>query len=334
MPAFAAGLPGVLVTQAARDGVPRALVAPGIDAPPLGGIAWAWLAGAIATLACVIVAQHRMAGRLKRAVPVRSRRMRRMLRRLRHRRRVTTAVRLSWRIGPGVAPCVTGLGRPTILLPRAARAWPASRLAAVLVHELEHVRRRDVHGWLLAELACCVLWFHPLAWRCAARYRIESDMACDDAVLDAGATPSRYADDLVRLVRGSRREMAAVAFAGRRWLSERVTAVLDPSRPRRPTPATLRAALALLSIVASLAIAVMTPAWTRRLPPAERRSTPRIVVRDVAVADGAGTRVVVTLAPGSGAAGPRRGETRTRKMVVVRPLDGAPRARATPAPER
>ncbi|MSV32679.1 MAG: hypothetical protein EXQ57_09175 [Bryobacterales bacterium] len=45
-------------------------------------------------------------------------------------------------------------------------------------------------------LACCLYWFHPLAWWAAAQQRKESEMACDDQVL-MGCSSDSYADGLV-----------------------------------------------------------------------------------------------------------------------------------------
>ena len=42
-------------------------------------------------------------------------------------------------------------------------------------------------GRLLAELACAVLWFHPLAWLALPRFRLDQELACDERVLAHGS---------------------------------------------------------------------------------------------------------------------------------------------------
>ncbi len=54
-------------------------------------------------------------------------------------------------------PVVCGLRRPVIVLPEAARQWPAERLRVVLAHESMHVRRKDLLWQAVAQCACVLL---------------------------------------------------------------------------------------------------------------------------------------------------------------------------------
>lgn len=64
-------------------------------------------------------------------------------------------------------PMTWGTWRPVILLPTAARNWPADQRRAVLLHELAHVRRHDAALGALAHLACALHWPNPLVWLAA-----------------------------------------------------------------------------------------------------------------------------------------------------------------------
>lgn len=124
---------------------------------------------------------------------------------------------------------------PVILLPAAAEEWSDERLEMVLRHELAHVRRRDLWWRLAGTLACCLFWFHPLAWWAAAQQRKESEMACDDQVL-TGCSSEQYASELVAVAReasGFPTPVAVMAMAKPRELEGRLLAVLDGSRRRR-----------------------------------------------------------------------------------------------------
>lgn len=131
------------------------------------------------------------------------------------------------------SPITFGWRRPAIVLPADAPAWLHEDLDRALVHELEHVRRRDWLVQLGARVACAVYWFHPLAWAAWRRLGLEAERACDDAVVDR-ADAGDYAAQLVTLARrlSTLPAAAALGMARRSDLALRVTALLDPSQPR------------------------------------------------------------------------------------------------------
>jgi beta-lactamase regulating signal transducer with metallopeptidase domain/HEAT repeat protein len=134
-----------------------------------------------------------------------------------------------------VVPFAFGVVRPTIVLPATAEEWTDERRGQVLVHEIAHVRRRDLVAHALARLACALYWFHPLVWVAARRLRAESERACDDFVLACGARASDYAGFLLDVVAAARRPSApalAVPMGRRRELEGRVIAILDPALKR------------------------------------------------------------------------------------------------------
>jgi beta-lactamase regulating signal transducer with metallopeptidase domain len=87
----------------------------------------------------------------------------------------------------------------TILLPRAARDWPARQRQAALLHERAHMDRGDWWVHMLAWVSCALLWFHPLAWWARRQLMLEAERAADDRVVLAGVQPSAYAQQLLGL---------------------------------------------------------------------------------------------------------------------------------------
>ncbi|HET8650851.1 MAG TPA: M56 family metallopeptidase [Gemmatimonadales bacterium] len=141
-------------------------------------------------------------------------------------------------------PFAAGLVSPMIVLPAESDGWSAERRSAVLVHELGHVRRRDLIGHTLGRLACAFYWFHPLVWTAARRLRAESERACDDLALVFGARPSDYAEHLLEIVtcvRDHHTPAVALAMAHRKEFEGRMLAILDPSL-RRKTAGRLQSA--------------------------------------------------------------------------------------------
>jgi TonB family protein len=153
-------------------------------------------------------------------------------------------------------PLVWGIFRPIIALPAASRRWPAERLRAVLLHELIHVQRRDLLAQMIAQAACCLYWFHPLAWIAAREQRRERERACDDAVLARGIGAAEYAGHLVDLVRGLTVQAPAMAEASD--FEGRVRALLDRGRNRAPMGRGLALAVSLLALMLIVPMASIT----------------------------------------------------------------------------
>jgi beta-lactamase regulating signal transducer with metallopeptidase domain len=100
------------------------------------------------------------------------------------------------------SPFVCGLFRPVLVLPRGLlTALDAGQWRQVLLHELAHLRRRDLWWGWVPEIARLVYFFHPVAhWACA-RIRLERELACDQlAMALSGGSAADYALVLVQVV--------------------------------------------------------------------------------------------------------------------------------------
>ena len=99
--------------------------------------------------------------------------------------------------GPGL----WGLLRPKIILPPDLETrLQEDELAAVLLHELMHLRQRD--NWLATAqmMVCCLLWFHPLIWLIDRRLMGERELMCDESVIRFGSSAEIYAAGLWKVV--------------------------------------------------------------------------------------------------------------------------------------
>ena len=184
-------------------------------------------------------------------------------------------------------PFACGLVTPTIVLPDECDSWSLDRRRAVLLHELAHVRRKDLLGHMLGRLVCAFYWFHPLVWMAAKRLRSESERACDDLALACGTRATDYAEHLLDIVTSVRRDatpMVALAMARRKEFEGRMLAILDPdlrhSSPSRRQSAALIAALALVGGVVAAVAPAPRAATAATLPatiaaaPAPARAAP------------------------------------------------------------
>ena len=80
-------------------------------------------------------------------------------------------------------PITFGVLRPVIVMPADAGEWPEADVRRAVVHELEHIQRRDWVVLLAARSICACYWFHPLAWVAWRQLSLEAERSCDDAVV-------------------------------------------------------------------------------------------------------------------------------------------------------
>ena len=78
------------------------------------------------------------------------------------------------------APALAGLVRPAILLPWGD--FSADDLRAALLHELHHLKSRDLARKWLAALVQCVHWWNPFAYLATRLLHRSCETACDLAV--------------------------------------------------------------------------------------------------------------------------------------------------------
>jgi beta-lactamase regulating signal transducer with metallopeptidase domain len=152
-----------------------------------------------------------------------------------------------------------GFARPKVLLPVEAPRWPDNRIRIVLGHELAHIRRGDWMVQMAAELLRSGYWFNPLVWLACRRLRLESEQACDDAVLSLGVEGSTYASELVDLARAFRSErqplVPAAAIARPSSLERRVRAMLNVRLNRDPITRSVCLAATIVLVAVTMLVA-------------------------------------------------------------------------------
>jgi uncharacterized protein (TIGR03435 family) len=157
-------------------------------------------------------------------------------------------------------PGVVGLRRPLILLPEGIDSYlTAGQLAAVLAHEVCHVRRRDNLSAAMHMLVEAVFWFHPLVWWIGARLVATREQACDEHVVAETVEPIAYAEGIVSVCRRYvETPHMAVAGVGGADLKARIDAILANRIGRRLT-LSKRLVLAAVAVL-SLTVPIVTGA--------------------------------------------------------------------------
>lgn len=104
------------------------------------------------------------------------------------------------------SPMLAGLFHPVILLPRAPGAGGLEALSLVLLHELCHLRRRDILYKALLYAAGAFHWFNPLVWMMVRQGIRDMELCCDDAVSALLTDQERkyYARTILNAIPGKR----------------------------------------------------------------------------------------------------------------------------------
>lgn len=99
-------------------------------------------------------------------------------------------------------PCLVGAIRPIIVLPSTLlQSCSAEALNAALMHELAHIKRRDLLWNWLPALAEVLFYFHPLVWLARREWRLAQEIATDELALKVSQVDvARYARLLMELV--------------------------------------------------------------------------------------------------------------------------------------
>lgn len=164
-----------------------------------------WLAGVVVFLTRLVAANWRLARSLRQAVLANDRALLDRFRDCCDRAAIRRRPEL-WFTGAVRIPATAGLWRPRILLPPGLfDGLSDQQQRMVLLHELAHVKCRDVlSNWLLA-VAQIIHWFNPaIAWA-IRRLKVDREIARDAMVLlwiggqDADAGREHYARTLLDL---------------------------------------------------------------------------------------------------------------------------------------
>jgi Zn-dependent protease with chaperone function len=170
---------------------------------------------------------------------------------------------------PGVdRPSVIGFFAPKILIPD----WLCDQLSPtelrhIVLHEMEHLRRRDDWLNLLQKIGLVLFPLNPAMFWIDRRLSTEREIACDDGVLARTKTPRAYAASLTsiaerRLNLSARRRMVDLAlgafgtgklFARRSEFAQRIESILNSVGGQRTAGRPAIAAALVMAIIAGSA---------------------------------------------------------------------------------
>ncbi|MBQ1500703.1 MAG: M56 family metallopeptidase [Sphingomonas sp.] len=227
-----AALPAMDGIAAASVATPVAPVAPGID-----WIALAYLGGAAFVLLRLAVGLFLLHRWTRHAVPTSHPVWREVLARAAEPLRRPVRLLVSPRIG---SPLSLGIAPATILIGPDIERRP-DRAAAVIAHEIAHVRRLDWLAMLAARLALALFWCNPFAWLLVVELARQTELAADEEAL-RHVGRADYAQTLLAVAGGCGVHAACGMAVSHGAMARRIRRVLDAA-PRKPASRLLCAAL-------------------------------------------------------------------------------------------
>ena len=142
-------------------------------------------------------------------------------------------------LNTSIGPALRGFLKPQLLIPQQVlETCNAEELRLIVLHELVHVRRRDVLAGYFQSFVQILWWFHPAVWFAGRMASLERERCCDDEVLEASqSTGSVYARCLLTAAQISSHQQWApyvVGLSGMTVLRRRMRHIMDEARQQTP----------------------------------------------------------------------------------------------------
>jgi bla regulator protein BlaR1 len=181
-----------------------------------GAAPWLWLAGCLALGGYILLRAFVLWSAVRSERPVTNQQILDLLEDCKLQMRVRTLVGVVVTDRTG-SPALFGFVRPRILLPEGlVETLGLDALHYVFLHELAHLRRRDIYlGWLICFLQA-LHWFNPIVWYAFRRMRADQEMAADALALSVAGTDEsrRYGRTIVNLLECFSRPEYVPSLAG------------------------------------------------------------------------------------------------------------------------
>jgi len=232
-PGLASSNPTVPVREDQPEGKPAGKAA-ATTSRLSSGISWllmVWSAGAFSLAVYLAITHYRIHRKVTKCRPLIDAPVMNLLEDCKQLMGVRAPVTLVETAAVG-SPSILGFVRPRLLLPVGlTRSFSLEDLRYVFLHEVGHIKRRDIlAGWLITALQV-LHWFNPLVWLAFHRMRVDRELACDALALSyAKEEESRpYGRTIIRLLEGFGCSAWAPSLAGiledRNQLKERISMI-------------------------------------------------------------------------------------------------------------
>lgn len=155
-------------------------------------------------------------------------------------------------------PMIMGIIRPVLIMPDYTEPWDRQRIRHIFLHELTHLKHKDLIVKTLLNILNALYWFNPFVWICFKLIRRDMETVCDNAVLETigKAGRQKYIDTVLKFALRREPEQLYTAMGmadGKVTMERRIRGMFKDTR----TGVKSRAA-ALLIAVLMLAMCVLS----------------------------------------------------------------------------
>jgi beta-lactamase regulating signal transducer with metallopeptidase domain len=143
-------------------------------------------------------------------------------------------LRLPW----AQSPMLFGIRNPMLLVPNSfEKEFSIEERQGIFLHELAHLRRRDLWWNWFACLVLCLHWFNPLVWLLVRRFRLDREKLCDRVAVNLLPGNQIYSSTLLKAVQrfaetsGSRVRLqpgVASIFSRKSEIKQRLIMIQNP----------------------------------------------------------------------------------------------------------
>ena len=99
-----------------------------------------------------------------------------------------------------ISPFCWQIHHPIIVLPAVVQHFPIGEQAAIVRHELAHLRLQHPLHLFLQRLVEALFWFHPLVWWASREAAAERELRCDRDAVRSKVEVADYLRSLLRLI--------------------------------------------------------------------------------------------------------------------------------------
>ena len=153
-------------------------------------------------------------------------------------------------------PCLIGLRKPSLILPKRLLDLPGEKLRWALRHEEEHWRAEDSRFAVLTAFIVAAIWWNPFLWLLRRQWVESREILCDHHASMQEEAPD-YSEFLLSMARGvsGSNNLATYMMSGSQ-LQKRIRVLLSRNRKERMSRVSRKSLLGLVVGVAMSGFAV------------------------------------------------------------------------------